>query len=176
MNSSIAPTTPRPSPPELTCNQVLWQRLLVGLRERGLQGRRESGAFLLGQPAAGTARICDFVLYDDLDPRSLERGIVHFDGRYYAALWQLCQRTALTVIADVHTHPLGAQQSPSDRAHPMIATAGHIALILPRFAMDAVVRREEIGMYRYLGTQRWYTVPVRDRTSFLEFENVGACP
>lgn len=176
MNSFIAPTTPRPSPPELICSGALWQRLLIALRERGRQGQRESGAFLLGRPAGGPARICEFVLYDDLDPHSLDRGIVHFDGRYYAALWQQCERTGLAVVADVHTHPFGPQQSLSDRAHPMVATAGHIALILPRFAMDEILRREDIGMYRYLGARRWFTVPVRDRVNFFEIDATGTSP
>lgn len=176
MNSFTAPTTPRPARPALTCSALLWRQLLVALRERGHRGQRESGAFLLGQPADQHARICAFTPYDDLDPHCLDRGIVHFDGRYYGALWQHCQRSRLSVVADVHTHPFGAQQSPSDRAHPMIATAGHIALILPRFAMDAALRREEIGMYRYLGSGRWYSVPPRDRSGFLEIEHAGVCP
>jgi proteasome lid subunit RPN8/RPN11 len=173
MNSFIAPTTPRPSQPKFLCAEALWQRLLVALRERGQQGRRESGAFLLGRRSEDQARICDFALYDDLDPHSLDRGIVHFDGRYYGALWQQCQRTGLTVVADVHTHPFDAEQSASDRAHPMIATAGHLALILPRFAMG-VAPREEIGMYRYLGARRWYNVPARERAGFLGIDNAGA--
>jgi proteasome lid subunit RPN8/RPN11 len=173
MNSFIAPTMPPQSRPELISAQELWQRLLLALRERGYQGRRESGAFLLGHRTESESRISEFVLYDDLDPHSLDRGIVHFDGRYYGALWERCRRTGLIVVADVHTHPFGSQQSLSDRTHPMIAMAGHIALILPRFAMDDAPR-EEIGMYRYLGAQRWHTVPARERARFLDIESSGA--
>jgi hypothetical protein len=76
-------------------------------------------------------------------------------------------------VADVHTHPFGSQQSLSDRAHPMIAARGHIALILPRFAMDEAAL-EEIGMFRYLGAKRWHTVPVRERAGFLQIEAEGS--
>ena len=174
MNSSTAATMPHgpPPSPELYCAGPLWEQLILSLRERGHHGKRESGAFLLGQRIDGRARIAEFILYDDLDPHSLDRGIVHFDGRYYGALWDRCRRTGRIVVADVHTHPYGARQSSSDRAHPMIATAGHIALIIPDFALQPPPLRT-IGMYRYLGAQRWYTVPRAQRGAFLQIEPRG---
>jgi proteasome lid subunit RPN8/RPN11 len=113
-------------------------------------------------------RVTQFVLYDDLDPKCLETGIVRFDGRYFGALWELCNRHGLSVVADVHTHPAGSQQSDSDRAYPMISRAGHVALILPNFAASPV-RRDEVGIYRYEGSKRWSSVPARNRTRFLHF-------
>jgi hypothetical protein len=56
-------------------------------------------------------------------------------------------------------------QSDSDRAHPMIATRGHIALILPTFAIPAPCRAE-IGIYRYQGSRTWSAVPKRGRRRF----------
>lgn len=172
MSSFTALTTPPRSPRELHCPQGLWHQLLASLRERGNHGKHESGAFLLGERDEQRARICEFVLYDDLDPHSLDSGIVHFDGRYYGALWERCRTSALTVVADVHTHPFGSGQSPSDRAHPMISAAGHIALILPNFAMGEIPIAE-IGMYHYLGAKRWYTVPLSERAGFLKFQSGG---
>jgi hypothetical protein len=169
MSSSTVLTTPPRLPRELHCLTGLWDRLLESLRERGHLGKHESGAFLLGESDTLCARINEFVLYDDLDPHSLDRGIVHFDGRYYGTLWERCRRSALTVVADVHTHPFGSQQSLSDRAHPMISAAGHIALILPNFAMGDI-RIGEIGMYQYLGSKRWHAVPIRERAEFLKFQ------
>jgi hypothetical protein len=150
MNFSIAETICRLCAPqhELSCSWWLWRRLLAGLRRRG---RR--------------ARITDFVLYDDLDPRSLDTGIVRFDGRHFGALWDLCKQRHLTVVADVHVHPGGAGQSASDQAHPMITRSGHLALIIPRFA-GSPVRRTEIGIYRYLGARRWETIPPLLRRAF----------
>ena len=171
MSFYIAPTTMR-RPPDLACSFELWQQLLVRLRERGHFGGRESGAFLLGHETQEVRRVSQFMLYDDLDPHSLDRGIVHFDGRYYGALWERCRAASLMVVADVHTHPFGSAQSVSDRAHPMIASEGHIALILPEFAMGTV-SIDEIGMYRYLGGRRWHTVPVAERSTFLQFDSGG---
>ncbi len=167
MNFSIAATIARLLSPrhELSCSWFLWRRLLRELRARGLEGTRESGAFLLGRRHRGRARIVDFVLYDDLDPDALNTGIVRFDGRYFAALWDLCKERDLTVVADVHTHPGGSEQSPSDQNHPMISRGGHLALIVPNFAA-APVRRREVGMYRYEGGKRWYTVPADERRRF----------
>jgi proteasome lid subunit RPN8/RPN11 len=105
------------------------------------------------------------VLYDDLDPNSLHTGIVRFDGRYYSDLWQICNKRQLVVVADVHTHPAGPAQSISDRANPMIASAGHIAIIIPNFAQPPV-RRAALGVYRYMGNRKWFEVPERDRAEF----------
>jgi hypothetical protein len=160
------------SQPELACARALWERLLLQLCERGGYGKRESGAFLLGQEADGARQISQFVLYDDLDPHSLDLGIVHFDGRHYGKLWERCRVTNTMVVADVHTHPFGSQQSLLDRAHPMIAMAGHIALILPNFAMGTP-SMEEVGMYRYLGDRRWQTVPISERSRFLQIDAGG---
>lgn len=168
MNFSIAESIRRLLAPrhELSCSRGVWRRLLAMLYVRGRQGRCESGAFLLGTRREGRARIVDFVLYDDLDPGCLDSGIIRFDGRYYDALWELCNRRKLIVVADVHTHPGGTGQSESDRAHPMISRAGHVALILPRYA-GPPVHRSEVGMYRYEGAKRWYAVPTDQRLRFL---------
>lgn len=168
MSYSVAATMRRLWAPlhELSCSPSLWRDLVRTLHERGRKGSRESGAFLLGYRAGRRARVKRFIPYDDLDPHSLDTGIVHFDGCHYGALWEHCRRDGLVVVADVHTHPGGSQQSDSDRAHPMIASAGHLALIVPRFAIPPV-RQEEIGMYRYLGAKRWDVVPSGQRVTFL---------
>lgn len=167
MNFSIRETISQLFAPrhELSCSWWLWRRLLAALRERGLHGRRESGAFLLGRRRGGRARIVDFILYDDLDPRSLVTGIVRFDGRYFDGLWEACESRSLSVVADVHTHPGSSDQSESDRAHPMISRAGHVALIVPDFAARRV-RRATLGVYRYEGSKRWSVVPAGERRRF----------
>lgn len=151
---------------ELSCSWFLWRGLIRDLRRHGQNYRRESGAFLLGRKSNGRARIVSYVLYDDLDPNCLDTGIVHFDGRHFGTLWEICKARRLVVVADVHTHPGCSEQSDSDQAHPMIARAGHIALILPRFAADPVTRRE-IGIYRYQGGGKWSAVAAGLRSRFL---------
>lgn len=167
MNFFIAETMCRLVAPnhELSCSWFVWRRVLAGLRQRGRDFTRESGAFLLGHRHGDRRRIVEFVLYDDLDPHCLDTGIVRIDGRYFTELWDVCKRRGLTVVADVHTHPGSSKQSESDRAHPMITCAGHIALIVPRFA-TAPVRRSEIGIYRYLGAKRWWPVLAPNRSTF----------
>ena len=167
MNFSIAKTIRRLLAPrhELSCSWFLWRRLLIRLRERGCGESRESGAFLLGDHNGQRTRIVDFVLYDDLDPHCLDTGIVRFDGRYFGKLWDICKKRNLTVVADVHVHPGGSQQSESDRTHPMISCKGHLALILPRFAANPLPRRE-VGIYRYQGAKQWQTIASADRRAF----------
>ena len=77
----------------------------------------------------------------------------------------MCASKRLTVVADVHTHPGDPGQSGSDKANPIVARAGHIALIIPDFA-SWPVRRRSIGIYRYLGAARWETIPSDLHTRF----------
>ena len=167
MNFSIAKIIRRLFAPshELSCAAAVWRRLTRDLRARG-GGKRESGAFLLGYiENDGRRRIIDYVLYDDLDPHSLDTGIVRLDGRHFGRLWDLCRERGVTVIADVHTHPYGAGQSDSDRAHPIIARAGHIALIVPDFAAPPIPR-QKLGIYRYGGARKWETISPAMRRRF----------
>jgi hypothetical protein len=50
----------------------------------------------------------------------------------------------------------------------MIARAGHLAIIVPRFA-QLPVRRRDIGIYRYRGGGRWETIPPGNCESFFVF-------
>ncbi len=141
---------------EILCDPALWRAGVAELRRRG-GGHRESGAFLLGTKGA-TRRIEEFVFYDDIDPDALNSGIVEIDGRRLGDLWSHCRETGRTVVADVHVHPGGFQQSESDKANPIIAEIGHIAMILPDFAAKAT-SPGAIGVFEYRGSRQW-----RDRS------------
>lgn len=138
----------------LSCSSRLWSEGLKELRRR-TEGRHESGAFLLGKCDENRRSISRFVYYDDLDPHSLDTGIVVFDGAGYGPLWQLCRETGLTVVADVHTHPGCEYQSSTDRDNPMIAKLGHMALIVPHFA-EQVFMPTQLSIYEYQGEHRWH--------------------
>ena len=142
--------------PEILCDAAVWRAEVAELRRRG-GGHRESGAFLLGTKGA-TRRIEEFVFYDDIDPDALSSGIVEIDGRRLGDLWSHCRATGRTVVADVHVHPGGFQQSDSDKANPIIAEIGHIAMILPDFAAKATLPGA-IGVFEYRGARQW-----RDRS------------
>ncbi len=132
---------------------LLWRRLLLQLRQRG-SGERESGAFLMGKP--GSARVVRFICYDDLDEAALETGIITFHAVGFVRLWGICEREKLMVFADVHTHPSAwTEQSWSDRTHPMVALAGHVAVILPHFAQRTRSSLKRAGVYEYLGNHEW---------------------
>lgn len=137
----------------LSCSSALWRGLLLELDRRG-GGRSESGAFLLGRASEKRRRIESVAYYDDLDPEALRTGIVVFDGRGYGPLWTLCRETGRTVVADVHTHGGVARQSSLDRDNPMIATSGHVAIIVPAFAQGHI-RLSDLGIYEYEGAHRW---------------------
>ena len=142
--------------PEIFSETAIWN---AGVRElkRRADGRQESGAFLLGSKDK-TRRIEEFVFYDDIDPNALKTGIVRIDGRCLGELWAHCRRTGRKVVADVHVHPGAYQQSASDKANPIMAEVGHIAIILPHYATQAT-QPGRIGIHEYLGARRW-----RDRS------------
>jgi proteasome lid subunit RPN8/RPN11 len=127
------------------------------LRRRG-NGKRESGAFLLGRRDEDGGTISAFVFYDDIDPDALSKGYVHLAGSALNKVWDCCAETGLEVLADVHTHPGLADQSSSDREHPMVAIRGHTALIIPNLAQSALNLRA-VGVYRHLGALKWVVLP-----------------
>jgi hypothetical protein len=130
---------------------LLWRRLYSELRKRS-NGRRESGAFLLGSGR----KIRKFICYDDLDSHALDSGIIRIDGAAFATLWQQCSIHNLKVLADIHCHPSAwTAQSESDRSNPAVAQNGHIAIILPNFASSKRATLQGAGVFEYLGNRKW---------------------
>lgn len=78
--------------------------------------------------------------------------VLHADA--FSRLWERCSALGLAVVADAHVHGGRAGQSRADRENPMIATPGHLALILPLMVRPPV-RRWAIGLYEYLGDHQW---------------------
>ncbi|MDO6435746.1 hypothetical protein Q4E93_34345 [Flavitalea sp. BT771] len=140
---------------KLKIKYPLWEQLIAELRGRG-HGKRESGALLLAKGQEN--EIVRFICYDDLDPHAFDTGIVRFDTSGFIPLWKICQAEGLQVVADVHTHPSGwTGQSSSDTYHPIIHQAGHMALIVPHFAMKNQKTLRGVGIYEYLGAYQWKT-------------------
>lgn len=139
---------PKLQPPRLTCPAKLWRQILSELRTRG-RGEIESGGFLLGVRKEGQRSVTQFLAYDDVDPNALQ-GMIMFDGSKMDVVWNHCRKHQLEVVADVHTHPWGYGQSPTDQANPMIPEKGHIALIVPNFA-DHDYFPGKIGIYEFCG-------------------------
>ena len=132
----------------------LWEETIAELNRRGLDGRREAGAFLLGHYLFNVREVNRVVYFDDLDPSCLV-GHIHLRPPAYSALWDLCEFTGLEVVGDVHTHPgIWVGQSVIDRRNPMVASAGHIAVIVPDYGTRAV-RANETGVHEYLGEAGW---------------------
>lgn len=137
----------------LHITRPLWNELTSELHRR-TENRHESGAFLLGQRKESDRRALRLIYYDELDPAAYDSGICILHADAFSRLWDRCSELEMTVVADAHVHPFGAGQSWSDRENPMIARAGHIAIILPRMARPPI-RRSDVGVYEYLGDHRW---------------------
>lgn len=139
--------------PSLRIARPLWDELTAELHRR-TEDRHESGAFILGRKDETGRTASAVVYYDDLDPDAYVSGICVLHADAFSRLWDKCGEVGLGVVADAHVHPFGTRQSPSDRQNPMIARAGHIAIILPRMARPPV-RRWAVGIYEYLGDHQW---------------------
>lgn len=144
----------------------VWSSLMADLHRRG-GGCRESGAFLLRQATETAMVVQGWLPYDELDPNSRNYVYVRLESNAFSRLWAICAERKLEVVADVHTHPMGPRQSPLDRAHPMISLAGHIALIVPRFACGNV-RPKDLSFNVYLGGGRWVSYFYDDAASLIK--------
>ena len=143
-----------PSRPRLEIGLNLWQETIQELGRRSLGGKREAGVFLLARPGEGVPIAIKSAYYDDLDPGCLI-GNIHIRAPGFSKLWDLCDAESLRVVADIHTHP-GASVALSfiDRANPMIAREGHLALIVPHYG-TRTVRAREVGVHEYRGDRGW---------------------
>ena len=137
----------------VSCGRRLWRRTLAELDRRG-QRQHEAGAFLLGREFDGRAEVLQVIFYDDLDAGAYRTGACILYGDSFAKLWARCRESGLKVIADVHTHGGIARQSEADRTNPMIAKAGHVAIIVPDFAVAPIAYRN-LGVYEYQGDHSW---------------------
>ena len=143
-----------PSRPRIKVDLGLWQEMLQELGRRSLGGSREAGVFLLSPAEEGACRVVRVAYFDDLDPECLV-GNIHIRAAGFTKLWDLCEAERLRVIADIHTHPgVSVAQSSTDRANPMIAREGHLALIVPHYGMRPV-RAREVGVHEYRGDGGW---------------------
>jgi len=91
---------------------------------------------------------------DTLDEHAYDSGVCILEAPAFAKLWGICRERQLTVVGDVHSHGSLALQSEADRTNPMVARAGHVALIAPDFARPPVKLRH-LGVYEYRGNHEW---------------------
>lgn len=138
---------------KLMLGSTYWLDLLSELHRRG-EERHESGAFLLGRDEGDRRFASSVVFYDELDSHAYASGVCILEADTFEALWAHCRHTGLSVLADIHTHGGRAIQSEADRQNPMIARAGHLALIVPDFARGPVWRHR-LGVYQYCGSHQW---------------------
>ena len=157
--------------PKLTISSAMWQELLHELHHR-TEELHESGAFLLGHADGAGRRVSDAVFYDDLDPDAYRTGVVVMHAPSFSALWDRCRSSGLSVVADIHVHPKAAFQSWDDKNNPMIATTGHLALIVPDFARPPVVP-EKLGFFEYRGSHRWRSLGGSRISRFLRVGGPG---
>jgi proteasome lid subunit RPN8/RPN11 len=142
------------SHPLLKVPRAVYEDLMANLARSG-RGIKEAGAFLLGKQRDGVREVQSYLLYDQVAVESSRNhDYVVFTAEEMGRAWDHCYRLGLEVIADVHTHPAGCAQSATDKAHPMVAIAGHVALIVPWFALKDTLPFA-LGVHVFLGNGRW---------------------
>ena len=142
------------SAPLLEIPRGLYDSLIVDLVKSG-RGVKESGAFLLGVLDGQRRSVTSYLMYDKVAPlSSSQHAFVAFTAEEMARAWEHCYTVGLHVVSDVHTHPFGPAQSISDRAHPIVSVAGHVALIVPYFASGSP-QPLDLGVHLFGGRGRW---------------------
>lgn len=147
--------------------QSLWHELTHYLNAASAD-RQESGAFLLGGiDDAGSRVVASFVPYDALDTAAFHAQAVRVRTAAFSRLYDLCEQRKQRVIGDIHAHPQSAWPSPIDKANPMMAVSGHVALIVANYA-HLPVRLDEMTFNVYEGPGQWFTATGRDVAKYLE--------
>jgi proteasome lid subunit RPN8/RPN11 len=143
-----------------TRKTVIPFKLWLGLRDqlyRRSDGKRESGAFLLGKRLPTYDKVYMYVCFDDVDPAALKGGYIRISSTGFAKLWAVCRENKLTVLADIHTHPGINVQSPTDIKNPMINEPGHLAIIVSHYARKRDWFMSTIRIYEYAGNYSWHS-------------------
>jgi proteasome lid subunit RPN8/RPN11 len=145
------------SPPLLKMSRALYGRLIADLAKSG-RGVKEAGAFLLGQADNQARQVSSYLMYDVVATESSRKhAYVAFTAEEMARAWEHCYATGMQVVADVHTHPFGPQQSVTDRAHPIVSVPGHVALIVPFFALRDP-QPVDLGVHIFSGDGCWLSI------------------
>ncbi len=130
-----SPTWPRgqlTGSPRLLITPACLASTTAWLRESS-EGRRESTVLWAGRPNGSTLVVVSHLIEPGYVADALRMNVptVH-----RARVVQRLREEDLAVVADLHTHPFEAFLSPVDRAHPYSARIGHIAIVLPRYALE----------------------------------------
>jgi len=149
----------------LSCSPAFWNEVMGELDRRG-ERQHEAGVFLLGPASEGRRVATRAIYYDDLSPHAYATGVCVLYADAFAKLWSICRESGLTVVADIHTHGGAAFQSIADKNNPMVARAGHIAIIVPNMAA-APVPMQQVGIYEYRGNHQWFDRSPQVRRGFL---------
>lgn len=151
----------------LRLNSRFFDSIVAEIHRRGDE-KRESGAFLLGSIERDGSRIADDVVYyEDVDPRCTRYGAIALESAAFAEVWRIASERGKQVVADLHSHPGRAEQSAIDMAHPAVALAGHVALIVPDFGRRGG-SRSGLGVFEYLGGHKWRTIDAPTQRRYLD--------
>lgn len=142
---------------KLSISLRLWFQLISILKKSG-KGSQESSAVLLGR--YNTCRVLRCISLEEFDPNCLTNGFISFHSDGYVKLWKYCKENNLVVLADVHTHPSSwTSQSTTDIKNPFVSTLGHVAIIVPNYALCRFQLKPGVGFYEYDGNFEWTTLP-----------------
>src|SRR6266566_6666862 len=120
------------------------------LRSQGINGREKFIAW------AGLRVGADAVVTTVINPRAAA-GKTHGEipADVVARVFHALSARDLLPLAQVHTHPSGAEISTTDRERSMVAINGFWSVILPDFAFGATTDATSWGVYEYESLRTW---------------------
>ena len=147
-------------------------RIAGELYRRSGAGRTEAGCFLLGQIRGESRTADDVVFFDEIDPDAYRHGSISLNTAKLSALYDRCEERGLAITGDIHTHPCLAFQSWTDKSHPVVSVAGHVAIVLPydgRYRISS-----QIGAYILKEDGSWDMVRPSTLENFLGIDSVAS--
>lgn len=140
-------------------------QIAAELYRRSGFGGTESGCFVLGRISRAERTAEDVIYFDDIDPDAYHAGAIRLNTAKLSTVYDICEAKGLSVVGDIHVHPLAAFLSTIDEAYPVIAREGHVSVILPYDGRYRVPRQIAINIYRSTG--QWIELPRGKCSKFL---------
>lgn len=130
----------------------------------------EGFALWAGQAEGDVFHVRRTIIPDQTSDQSLVGTCVIVDGDELHRINVWLYENAMTLIAQIHSHPAEAYHSATDDAYPIVATSGGLSLVVPDFAKDPF-SLARCAVYRLTPRQGWGRLSAHDAAKLIRWED-----
>lgn len=152
----------------LLVGRAILRTTLEALQVPGRAGR-EGVVLWLGEPSQEALRVAKV----HVPAQHATNDMFKIPRASVMALLDLVGSTGLSVVAQVHTHPMAAFHSTADDTWAIVRHEGALSVVLPRFALDTDVVGfwRDAAVFQLSAANQWLEVPQARRASVLAEES-----